>query len=194
MIHHAARAVPWLLVAASGAVIVGAMLVVGHWPYTMWPLQGCAVGLLAGTAAWCFDEPAAAIADTAPRHLAWRTAARSLGLLALVATWTLAVLLSRGGLFGHALDVWLQGAAAVMAATAYVTWRRAAGHESPGRRASAVVVPFAAFWALARPASEVLPLLPYSEAAPWDDSRLLWVIVATVASATLSHSLGDAQW
>ena len=32
----------------------------------MWPLQGIAVGLLAGVAGFAYDEPAAAVVDTLP--------------------------------------------------------------------------------------------------------------------------------
>jgi len=68
-------------------------------------LQGCAVGLLTGAAAWCFDEPAAAVVDTAPRSLLWRTGARADGLLFLLVWWGLTVALSHPDLFGRAADV-----------------------------------------------------------------------------------------
>jgi hypothetical protein len=52
------------------------------------------VGLLAGMSAWCFDGPASAITDTAPRHLSylsWRTAARLSGPTLLLSSWMVTV-------------------------------------------------------------------------------------------------------
>lgn len=194
MIRHAARGVPWLLLAVTGALLVVLLQVVAHWPYTTWPLEGCAVGLLAGGAAWCFDEPAAAVVDTVPRHLAWRTAARALGLLVLLGLWSLAVSLARHGLFGHSRDVAAQGVAAALAAAAYATWRRAGGVATPGRRTSGAVVPAATFLALARPAAAAVPLFPYTAAGNWTASALLWGVVAVLATFALAGTLLDLPW
>ncbi len=191
MIRHAARGVPWLLIAVTGTLLTGLLQVVASWPYELWPLQGCAVGLLAGTAAWCFDEPAAAVVDSAPRSLAWRTAARSAGVLALLSAWMLAVSGARHGLFGHAAEVAWQGVAAALLASAYVTWRRSTGTPSPGRRTAAAVVPLAAFWALVRPLSDAVPLLPYTEHDDWAVSAAIWTAAAAVAAGVLSAALGD---
>ena len=82
--RYAGRAVPWTRVAVAATLIVVLMDVVRRWPWNMWLLEGTAVGLLAAAAGWCFDEPAAAVVDPAPRGLAWRTAARVAGVLVLL--------------------------------------------------------------------------------------------------------------
>ena len=81
MIAYAARAVPWRLVLAGCLVTTALMAIVAVSPDTMWPLQGTAIGLLAGLAAWSMDETAAPLVDALPRPLAWRTAARALGIV-----------------------------------------------------------------------------------------------------------------
>ena len=87
MLRHAARALPWPLLAATAVLLYTLLRAVEQWPYQIWPLQGLAVGLIAGVAAYAYDEPAAAVVDTLPRGLAWRTAARSLGVLLLLGWW-----------------------------------------------------------------------------------------------------------
>jgi len=85
MVTHARRAVPWSLVAITSVLVVVMLAIVGRRPWDMWPLQGVAVGLLAGTAAWCLDDPSPEIADTTARHLRWRAAAQGLGVVVLLA-------------------------------------------------------------------------------------------------------------
>lgn len=69
MIRHAARAVPWGLVAVACVLVPVLMAITSAWPEVMWPLQGTAIGLLAAVAAWSMDERAAAVVDTLPRPL-----------------------------------------------------------------------------------------------------------------------------
>src|SRR5215210_5226740 len=116
MLTYAGRALPWARLGLVSALVVVLMEVVHRWPWTMWPLEGVAVGLLAAGAAWCFDETAASVIDTAPRRLAWRTAVRASGLVLLLVAWLGAVLWSRESLFGHPWAVAAQGIAAVIAA------------------------------------------------------------------------------
>jgi hypothetical protein len=191
VITHARRAVPWAAVATGGGVSIALMLVVAQWPYAMWPLEGCAVGLLGATAAWCFDEPSAAVVDTAPRGLAWRTAARSAGLVLLALSWAAAVALTHAELFGHPLDVGWQGLAAMVAVTAFATWRRSRGVATPARSVVATVVPVAAFAALARPLEHQLPLFPYTEAGEWAASRALWAAIAVVGLGLLASHVAE---
>lgn len=181
MIRHAARAVPWAVIAIGTGLVPLLLLIVERWPYAMWPLQGTAVGVLAATAAWCFDEPAAAVVDTLPRHLGWRTAARCAGVLLIVAGWVVTLVATSDGFFGHAADVAWQGAAAVLLTVAIVTWRRLRGAATPARAVAATAVPVAMFVALVRPIEARLPLFPYASTGDWATSRLLWTSAVLVA-------------
>jgi hypothetical protein len=175
MIRYAARAVPWGLLGTGAGLTIGLLLLVERWPYTLWPLQGTAVGLLAGTAVWCYHEPAAVIVDTLPRGLLWRTISRSTGSIFLLAIWVLAMRETRTGYFGHASDVALQGTAAVVAAAGLMTWQRSRGSTGPARATSAAIVAIALFVALARPFDEHVPVFPYTATDDWSTSRLLWL-------------------
>ena len=181
MLRHAARALPWPLLAAAALLLYGLLRTVQEWPYQAWPLQGLAVGLLAGMAAFAYDEPAAAVVDTLPRGLAWRTAARSLGVALLLGWWLVVVALTRDAYFGHATAIAWQGLAATVAVVATTAHLRRRGAAGPATVVGTVVVSGAAFLALARPFEKRLPIFPFTEAGHWSDSRTLWtgVLVAT---------------
>ena len=198
MLGYAGRALPWARLGVVSVLIVVLMEVVHRWPWTMWPLQGVAVGLLAAGAGWCFDDTAAAVVDTAPRRLAWRTAVRSSGLVLLLVSWVGAVWWSRESLFGHPWAVAGQGVAAVIAAAAYATWRRSGGDPEPGRTIAFTAVPTATFWALLKPLDESVAVFPYADAGSglgsWEGSVALWSIVAGVALIILAAALTDGRW
>ena len=145
--------------------------IVAERPYTMWPLQGIAVGLLAGVAGFAYDEPAAAVVDTLPRGLAWRTAARSLGVLLLLTWWLVVVSATGGAYFGHARDVALQGVVAVAAVAAAAAHLRLRGHASPAGLLATGVVGAAAYLSLARPFDDLLVVFPYTASGEWSASR-----------------------
>jgi hypothetical protein len=181
MVRHAARAVPWPLLAAAAVLLYGLLRTVQEWPYAVWPLQGLAVGLLAGMAAFAYDEPAAAVVDTLPRGLAWRTGARSLGVALLLGWWLVAVALTHDAYFGHATAIAWQGLAATVAVVATTAHLRRRGAAGPGTLVGTAVVGAAMFLALARPFENRLPIFPYPAAGHWSDNRTLWtgVLVAT---------------
>jgi hypothetical protein len=185
MIRHAGRGVPWVLVAIGTALIAALLRLVEEWPYYVWPLQGIAVGLLAGLAVWCFDEPAAAIVDTLPRSLAWRTAARGLGVNLLLVGWLLAVSWTAAAYYGKPGHVAWQGLAAVLAGTAWATWRRSRGTAMPARPTSTALVCGAAYLALVRPVDDLLPLFPYTAAGPWASSVVVWTGIAAASTTVL---------
>lgn len=189
MIRHSARGVPWPLLGTAATLLVALLLVVAWDPFVMWPLQGVAVGLVAGVAAFAYDEPAAAVVDTLPRGLAWRTAARSLGVVCLLCWWLAAVALTRDAYFGHAGDVAWQGVAATVAVVAATAFLRRRGHASPATLVASAVVGGAAYLALARPFDEHLAMFPYTAAGTWDTSLLLWTTVALVAGTSLCLTL-----
>lgn len=174
MLRHLARSVPWPLLAIS-AVLTGTLLrVVQEWPYQVWPLQGIAVGLLAAAAVGAFDEPAAAIVDTLPRPLAWRTAARAIAVVGLLALWLGAVWWTRTAYFGHAGAVAIQGVAAVAAATWTATWLRRRGAAAPAGVLGAAIIGGTIFVALVRPLEQHLPIFPYTAADAWGPSSWGW--------------------
>lgn len=196
MIRYAAHAVPWPRVGVSAVLVIVLMELVGRWPWDTWPLQGMAVGLLAGAAAWCFDEPAAAIVDPAPRSLAWRTWARGSGVLVLAVAWALSVGRAWDGLFGHPWVVTVQGAAAMLAGAAWTTWRRAAGVATPGMPLAITVVPMVTGWALTRPLEQQLPVFPYAPegSGDWGASLAGWTCLGVTAVVILLTALADAPW
>jgi hypothetical protein len=198
MLGYAGRALPWARLGVVSVLIVVLMEVVHRWPWTMWPLEGVAVGLLAAGAGWCFDEPAAAVVDTAPRQLAWRTAVRSGGLVVLLVSWVGAVWWSRESLFGHPWAVAGQGIAAVIVSAAYATWRRSGGDPEPGQAIALAAVPTATFWALLKPLDESVAVFPYADArsglGSWEGSVALWSIVAAAALIILAAALTDSRW
>ena len=197
MLHHAARAVPWGRIALAAGLVVVLMELVRWNPWVLWPLQGTAVGLLAGAAAWCFDETAAAVADTSPRGLAWRAAARSPAVLLLILAWAFAVArLGNDATFGHLDAVRVQGLAAVAIGAAVACWRRAQGEASPGLLFAAVIVPVATVWALVRPLGDHLAVFPYGTTSShgWHLSTIGWATAGVLAGLLLIAALTDAPW
>lgn len=198
MIRYATGAVPWGRVGLAACLVWLLMELVRRWPWTMWPLEGAAVGLLAGATAWCFDEASAAVVDAAPRGLAWRSTARAAGPLVLLATWCTAVYVARGSLFEHPWHVLGQGVAAMVAAAGWCTWWRASGEPSPGSSLALAVVPLATAWALVRPLSELLPVFPYADGSgefgSWGTSAWLWCALAGCGVALLAAGLTDVRW
>lgn len=187
------RVVPWPVIASTVPVLALLLAAVRHWPYVMWPLQGAAVALLAGAVAWCFDEPAAAVVDTLPRSLAWRTLTRTLGAALLLLAWTITVAWTADAYFGHALGVTLQGCCAALAVIAYATLRRRAGHSTPARSIAAALVPVLVFIALVRPFPEALPVFPYTSLGPWQHSIRLWAALGLVSVGLLVVVLSEAR-
>lgn len=196
MTQYAAHAVPWLRLGVAAALVIALMELVGRWPWQTWPLQGTAVALLAGAAAWCFDEPAAAVVDPSPRSLAWRTCARSSGVLVLAIAWAVSMGRAWDGLFDHPWAVTLQGAVAIIAGAAWATWRRAVGVASPGMPLAIVVVPLLTGWALTRPFDEQLPVFPYAPegSGNWSASLVGWACLGVAAIVLLLAALADAPW
>ena len=192
MTGFALRAVPWSLVAACGAVVSVLMALVAAEPGTLWPLQGAAIGLLAGGAAWSMDETAAALVDTLPRPLWWRTAARAAAALPLALVWAGCVLVARDRLPAHTELFLLQGGAALLLGIGFVTWRRAHGVAAPGTRFASGVIPAALALALVRPFPERLPLFPvWESAAAWTLSLAIWGALALAAGGLLAVALAE---
>lgn len=189
MIRHAARGVPWPLVAAGCALVPVLMALTAAWPRTMWPLQGTAVGLLAAVAAWSMDERAAVVVDALPRPLWWRTGARSSAGLALAGVWIACVAVAADRLPDHAGLFVLQGLAAIAAGAAVATSRRARGEPTPGRVIAPAAVAIVAALALVRPAPDLLPLFPIWPGERWGLSAAIWWSVLGCAAILMAAAL-----
>jgi hypothetical protein len=193
VIRYAARAVPWPLVLTTCAVVAALMALVAAWPEVVWPLQGAAVGLLAGAAAWSMDETAAAVVDTLPRPLWWRTAARTAAVVPLALVWSGCVLIAGDRLPPHSDLFLLQGFAAVIVAVAFVTWRRAHGEAAPGDRVAPAAIAAAVALALIRPFPDRVPLFPVWAYEEWGLSLAIWSALAAASAVLLAISLRPAR-
>jgi hypothetical protein len=193
MVRHAAVAVPWARIVLVATLVVVLMEVVARRPADTWLLEAASVGLLAAAAAWCFDEPAATVVDPAPRTLAWRTGARCLGLVPLLAAWTWSVIRGWDGFFDRPAQIAVHGFVAVLAATAWTVHRRALGAAEPGARLAPVVVVVALCWPVSGRLADRVPIfpLPAHPDATWDTSRLWWCVLAAVAVGALALALTD---
>ncbi|MGN0063367.1 MAG: hypothetical protein ACI379_03935 [Nocardioides sp.] len=178
-------ALPRVLLPLSALLVVLLVSAAAWRPWILWPLQGLAVGVLAAAAGWSLDEPSAGVVDAAPRGLRWRTAVRAVPLAGLVALWCAVVLAAGDRLFGHPVEVAVQGVAGVCLAAAWVTWRRARGDATPGQRLAAAVIPLTAAWALLRPLERQLPLFPFGPAGrgDWGTSLIGWVLAGCAGVA-----------
>ncbi|MGW6282547.1 hypothetical protein [Kribbella sp. NPDC055071] len=197
MMRYAVRAVPWLRIALAAGLVVVLMELVRWDPWVLWPLQGTAVGLLAGASAWCFDEQAAAVVDVSPRGLGWRTIARSPAVAVLAGIWVAVVVHSRGALFGHSGVVLIQGLVAMLLGAGWAVWRRSGGDSMPGMACATLAVPLASAWALARPLERHLPVFPYATGGvygDWSGSLILWACVGAAALSLLTAALADVRW
>ena len=165
------------------------MAMVAAWPEVVWPLEGAAVGLLAGAAAWSMDETAAAVVDALPRPLWWRTAARAAAVVPLALVWTGSVLIAGDRLPPHGELFLLQGFTAVLAAVAFVTWRRAQGEAVPGARVGSAAIAVAVALALIRPFPDRAPMFPVWAYEEWDLSLAIWGALAAAAAVLLALAL-----
>ncbi|MEZ5092848.1 hypothetical protein [Nocardioides sp.] len=196
MLLYLRWSVPWVRVAVAALLVATLIELVHRDAWLLWPLEGTAVALLAGAAAWCLDEQAGAVVDVTPRGLAWRTAARAPAPALLAGVWLVTVWHARDSLFGHAGAVLVQGLAALAAGTAWATSRRAAGNPMPGLALAATVIPAGAGWALVRPLPDQLPVFPYGTATPgqWATSLVAWSAVAAASLVVLALELAEARW
>jgi hypothetical protein len=193
VIGYAARVLPWRLTLTSCTIIAGLMSLVAAWPWVMWPLQGTSVGVIAGAVAWAMDERAAAVVDTLPRSLRWRTAARGLIVVPLLGLWIVVLVLMRDRVPAH-LDLFImQGAAAVAVALAFTVWRRTNAVAEPGRSFAALALAATTALALVRPLSRGLPLFPLWPSDNWPLSYAVWLTVLTGSLAALTRLLARPQ-
>lgn len=189
MIRFAFRAAPWPLLLFGCGAVAGLMICVALRPDVMWPLQGTSVGLLAGLVAFAMDERCAAIVDTLPRPLWWRTAGRGLVVVPVTAAlWAVSLDWAGARLPGHRGVFLLQGAAAIVGALAVTACQRANGAAEPGTAFASAAIPVAAMLALARPWEHVLPVFPAWPYEDWSRTRVIWLAVLLAGVVVLAST------
>jgi hypothetical protein len=163
------------------AMISTLLVVVALWPYTMWPLHGTAVGLIAGTSAWAVDETAARIVDVAPRPLWWRHVARATTPLLLAVAWASMHVVVRNRLPDHLWFFVLQGVTAAALGFATGALLRSTGRAEPGQWIASFICPLTLGVALAKPLDEHAPMFPVWPHDDWARSAAIWSAAAVVA-------------
>lgn len=186
MLRYAVRALP----VPSVVLVLGAMYgwfwLLRTWPSYVWLAAGIAAGLLGAGASRLFDEPAAAVVDTLPRALWWRTAARSGAAVGLVGVWLVGVWTldpDRGGVHRDLLS--LYGVGVVLTVAALCTALRRRGHASPGSAVGSGLFVVLLFFALSNPMPHLLPLFPLVTDPQVSASRWLWAGIVVAAAAVL---------
>jgi hypothetical protein len=185
VIRYALRAVPWVLVAVSCVIVVGLMALVANWPWVMWPLQGTAVGVIAGVVGWSMDERSAAVVDSLPRSWCWRTTARAVVVPLVLAVWCGCLFAMRNDIPDQLGLFVLQGVGAISVAAAVTGWQRLGGTAEPGRFFAAFVIPTATALSLVRPLAHRLPLFPVWPDDNWLLSKQIWWGLTLAAPAML---------
>jgi hypothetical protein len=181
----------WVMLAVTVLLTVALLSIVAQWPYTMWPLHGAAIGLMAGTAAWATDETSARIVDVAPRPLWWRSAARSVTPVVLAAVWTMSHLAVRDRFPAHLGVFILQGVAAVLLGFTCASWLRGRGRAEPGQWIASFACPVTLGIALAKPWSNHAPLFPLWPHDNWTRSVLIWGGALLTAALVGAWTLWD---
>jgi hypothetical protein len=135
------------------------------------------------------DERCAAIIDTLPRPLWWRTAGRALiAVPVTLALWAVSLGWAGTRLPDHRGVFLLQGLAAGVAALAVTARQRANGVAEPGTAFASVAVPVAAMLALARPWERVVPVFPVWPYEDWSRTRVGWLAVLAAGAVVLAST------
>jgi hypothetical protein len=194
VIRYTVRTTPWTMLVVGCGVVAGLVTIVAHRPGSMWPLQGTAVGVIAGVVAWSMDERTAPIVDTLPRPHWWRTVARALVVVpALLGLWVACLAAFRDRLPDHFGLFVVHGVVATVLALAVTVWRRSRGAAEPGAAFATYVIPAATALALIRPVARWLPVFPIWETERWALSWALWLTVGGLAAVMLVSTLARDQ-
>lgn len=191
MTRYASLGTPWRRVLGLCIVAAGLMTTVASRPGTLWPLQGLTVALIAAGTAWCVDEQSAALVDTLPRTLRWRTTARALAACPLVITWVLCILIWGADLPPHPAVLILQGIAAMATAVAYGAWRRAHGNAAPGGGFAVAAVTASVAATLAPLGHAESALFPAWTVGDWRTCGVIWTTMLSGSTLLLCITLRD---
>jgi ABC-type sugar transport system permease subunit len=191
MTRYARLGTPWPRMLGLCAAAAGLMGAVAARPGSLWPLQGLTVGLIAAGTAWCVDEQAAAVVDSLPRTLRWRTIARTLVACPLAITWVLCTLLWRRNLPPHPAVLVLQGIAAMATAVAYGAWRRAHGTAAPGGGFAAAAVTACVALTLVPLNRVESAVFPAWSVGSWRTCGAIWAAMLSSSALVLCVTLRD---
>jgi hypothetical protein len=186
---YARAATSWAMLGITLALILILLTIVARWPYTMWPLHGAAIGLIAGTSAWAVDETTATIVDVAPRPMWWRHLARAITPLILTIAWTSMHVGIRDRLPDRLGLFILQGVTAAALGFAAGSALRSRGLAEPGQWIASFVCPLALGVALAKPLNDHAPLFPVWPYDDWTRSTILWSAAALTAVLLVGRTL-----
>ena len=188
MLRYVVRTLPLpaLLAGTAGAAVL--LLLVDRSPELLLQLSGLAVAVAAATASRLFDEPAAAVVDTLPRPMWWRTAARLLPAALLAAAWVAGAWSVDMDVVGRRDVVAVQGVAAIAVAAGATTALRRRGDATPGLAVGSAVLLVLTALVLVNPVGDWAPVFPYGPRGDWDGSRRLWTSAAAVAVLTTAAS------
>lgn len=184
-------ATPWAILGSTVALLVGLLVIVACWPYSMWPLHGGAVGLIAGASAWAVDEECASVVDVTPRPLWWRSACRVVTPVVLSATWVGCHLAARRRLPDHLNLFLLEGVTAAALGFAGGTLLRSWGRAEPGQWIASLACPLTLAVALARPATGLAPVFPIWPSENWARSAAIWSSAAAVSVVLVVVALSN---
>ena len=195
MLVYAVRGLPVAAVTVLLLAMVGWFWLLNTWPSYLWLVAGIAAGLLGAGAGRLFDEPAAAVVDTLPRALWWRTAARSFAASALVGVWLAGVSTIDAGESGVHLGLLrLYGVGAVLTVAAACTGLRRRGRATPGFAVGSTIFLVLLFLATSNPLPHHLPLFPLvTDPEVAVSTWLWWGIVITAAGALSAFCYGGAR-
>jgi hypothetical protein len=185
MLRYSLRVLPLPVFAAALAAIAGLLWLADRNIYHEWPLVGLAVGAIGAAAGYLFDEPAAAVVDTLPRSLRWRTAARLIPAGVLAAAWIGGLGATDVGLAGRIGVVRLEGVGAILAASGAATVLRRSRVPAPGFTVGGPLLLVTALFAVASPLHRQIPLFELGPDGDWAASRALWTAIALSGAAAL---------
>jgi hypothetical protein len=190
---YARRALPVPAVTAVLLAMACWFWLLNSWPSYLWLAGGIAAGLLGAGAARLFDEPAAAVVDTLPRALCWRTVARSIAATALVVVWLVGVWTVDTDQPGVHLGLLrLHGVGAVLTVAATCTGLRRRGHATPGFAVGSTLFLVLLYLATSNPLPHHVPLFPLvTDPVVVNSTRLWWGIVITAAGALVAFCCGQ---
>lgn len=186
VLRHAVRSLPAISFSVVLVAIGGWFWLLGTWPSYVWLTAGIAAGVLGAGASRLFDEPAAAIVDTLPRPLWWRTAARGVGAGVLVGVWLVGVwTLDADPSAIHRGLLRLHGVGTVLAVAALCTGLRRRGYASPGVTVGSTSFLVLFFLALSNPMPHLVPLVTDAvvQASTWLWSAIVGIAACGVAAA-----------
>lgn len=194
MLRYSARVLP-LPALVAGTLGAATLLGLVHLrPSLMLQAAGIAAAAVAATASGLFDEPAAALVDTLPRPLWWRTVARLAPAAVLAVLWVAGAAMVDSQGVGRPDVLRLQGLGAILLGVAASVWLRRRGHATPGATVARTLLLAVLFLVTVNPFDRALPLFPFGALGDWEASRRLWTVLVVAGAAALTVGCLERGW